>query len=258
MGLTEAGMLEQPLLNYLLALLREDRMRTGSEPVIGSVHALYAEVFELLYKRKKGQLATSDQAQERFELSDYKRFLEEVAIAAWHTGDRSVTDTDLNKRFENENDRKLIEQHYGTLESGVFAILNSFFVAPGGGGPSVYTFTHKSFREFLTASRLVREVETICELRNNRKGRYSQQDALVDWYALTGPSVMNKDLLNFVREEIAARGPAARACPATRRRPRSAPPRATPAMPRLHSSHADHLRTTDVAGGRVSDPRLDR
>jgi hypothetical protein len=109
--------------------------------VIDSVHALYAEVFALLYKRKKGQLATNDQPQERFELSDYRRFLEEIAIAAWHTGDRSVTDADLNKRFEDadENDRKLIKQHYGTLESGVFAILNSFFVAPGGGGPSVYT-----------------------------------------------------------------------------------------------------------------------
>ncbi len=197
----------QPLLNYLLALVWEERRKSPAAQAIHSVHALYTEIFELLYRRRKGHLASPQHVEARFEQSDYKRLLEEVAISAWHTGDRSVTKQDIEARFKvsDPQTQELIKQHYGCLEDGVFAILSSFFVAPGLGGVGVYTFTHKSFREFLTASRLVREVETIVDLLADPRSRYTPEKALEDWYKLSCRAAMDPDLLSFVREEVAAR-----------------------------------------------------
>lgn len=197
----------QPLLNYLLALVRDARTKKGQRTAIDSVHALYGEVFELLYRRKKGQLAHRGAVEDRFELSDYKRFLEEVAIAAWHSGgDRAVSSEAIEKRFAacDERLRERLKQFYGSLKPGLFAVLSTFFVAPEAGTFGHYTFTHKSFREYLTAARIVREVEEIDDqLRNAR--RYSEEQALSDWYALTSAVPIDSDLRTFLVEEIQAR-----------------------------------------------------
>ena len=197
----------QPLLNYLLALVRTERLRKGQPTAIDSVHALYGEVFELLYKRKKGQLAHRGAVEDRFDFSDYRRFLEEVAIAAWHSGgDRAVSSEAIEKRFDacDKRLREPLRQFYGSLKPGLFAVLSTFFVAPEGGTFGHYTFTHKSFREYLTAARIVREVEEIeDQLRKAR--RYTQDQALADWYALTAPMPIDEDLRAFLKEEIAAR-----------------------------------------------------
>lgn len=197
----------QPLLNYLLALVRDARTKKGQRTAIDSVHALYGEVFELLYRRKKGQLAHRGAVEDRFELSDYKRFLEEVAIAAWHSGgDRAVSSEAIEKRFAacDERLRERLKQFYGSLKPGLFAVLSTFFVAPEAGTFGHYTFTHKSFREYLTAARVVREVEEIDD-QLRKRGRYSQDQALADWYALTAPVPIDLDLRTFLTEEIAAR-----------------------------------------------------
>ena len=193
----------QPLLNYLLALVRDARLQAGEEPAVKSVHALYGEIFELLYRRRKGRLAPETQAEDRFDLSYYKRFLEEVAIAAWQAGDRSVAKADIEARFKacDAATLGLITQHFGSIESGVYAILSSFFVSPDGGSPGVYSFTHKSFREYLTAARLVREVKTIHEDLQNAR-RYTVEAALTDWYNLSSRTEFDFDLLSFMREEI--------------------------------------------------------
>ncbi len=200
----------QPLLNYLLALVRTERLRKSRPTAIDSVHTLYGEVFELLYRRKKGQLAHRGAVEDRFELSDYKRFLQEVAIAAWHSGgDRAVSSEAIEKRFDacDERLRESLRKFYGSLRTGLFAVLSTFFVAPEGGTFGHYTFTHKSFREYLTAARIVREVEEIDD-QLRKAGRYTQGQALADWYALTAPMPIDSDLRAFLVEEIAARAAA--------------------------------------------------
>lgn len=194
----------QPLLNYLLALVRQERARLNDADVIDSVHSLYVQLFELLYKRRKGRLAAPVHAEDRFALSDYKFFLEEVSVAAWHAGDRTVTKADMEARFKccDEQARNMLSSHFGSLDSGVFAILSSFFVSPAD-GQACYTFTHKSFREFLTASRLVREVDAI-NRSLQASPRYAPEMALADWYTLTAKGEMDVHLLGWVRDEVAA------------------------------------------------------
>jgi uncharacterized protein YjbI with pentapeptide repeats len=195
----------QPLLNYLLALTREDPQETGEPLDITTVHDLYTKIFKLLWGRKKGALAHRGAVEDLFEFSTYKQFLEEVAIAAWHTGDRSVTKQALEERFKScDRSQERIKTFYGSLEGGLFAILSSFFVSPGSGGAGVYTFTHKSFQEFLTAARIVREVEKIHD-QCRRTQLYAPGQALADWYELTSIAPIDSDLLTVLREEVAAR-----------------------------------------------------
>ncbi|MFZ1416292.1 MAG: hypothetical protein WAS73_17180, partial [Defluviicoccus sp.] len=197
----------QPLLNYLLALVRDERTKKGQPTAIDCVHTLYGEVFELLYQRKKGQLAHRGAVEDRFELSDYKRFLEEVAIAAWHSGgDRAVRSDAIQHRIATCDQRlqNQLRHDYESLEHGLFAVLSTFFVAPEAGTFGHYTFTHKSFREYLTAARIVREVEEIDDQRRNAK-RYPPEQALSDWYALTSSVPIDLDLRTFLVEEVEAR-----------------------------------------------------
>lgn len=200
----------QPLLNYLLALVRDQRLNRGQPAAIDSVHALYGEVFELLYQRRKGRLAHRGAVEDRFELSDYKRFLEEVAIAAWHSGgDRAVSSGAIQDRIATCDQRlqNQLRHDYESLDHGLFAVLSTFFVAPEAGTFGHYTFTHKSFREYLTAARIVREVEEIDDQRRNAK-RYPPEQALSDWYALTSAVPIDPDLRTFLVEEVAARAAA--------------------------------------------------
>ena len=66
-------------------------------------------------------------------------------------------------------------------------------------------FTHKSFGEYLTARRLVRELSDLHENVSNPRVRYTEDDALRDWYQLTGPKAVSVDLLWFLRDEVALR-----------------------------------------------------
>jgi hypothetical protein len=67
------------------------------------------------------------------------------------------------------------------------------------------SFTHKSFGEYLTGRRLVREVARICKGRCDNADYYSEQQALAEWAKVTGAQAMSMDLLRFLRDEVALR-----------------------------------------------------
>jgi hypothetical protein len=67
-------------------------------------------------------------------------------------------------------------------------------------------FTHKTFYEYLTARKLVRELDIIAR---NMAGKRKDPDypwdaskALVHWAELCGPTAMNKDLFQFLVNEV--------------------------------------------------------
>ncbi|MBI1207965.1 MAG: NACHT domain-containing protein [Azospirillum sp.] len=194
------GITGQPLLNYLLALLRDHLAREGSAAaVLDSPHALYREMFHYIYRRIHKRGCRSG---DRLSFEDYGILLEEIALAAWHTGDRAVSHQALEAHFHTAGHTALLEREYQTVRGGVTALLNSFFVQPQGGSTlGSCEFTHKSFREYLTARRLVRAVERFHEGRKILK----PDQALKEWFELTGPSAMDLELLGFLRAEIAAR-----------------------------------------------------
>ena len=92
--------------------------------------------------------------------------MSEIGLAAWHAGDRSVGTEDLETRFDRPPLKKWLEDS-GQSQRGLSAILSAFYtrpeesVTPEKGLAHRYVFTHKSFREYLTAVAVVRFLQEL-------------------------------------------------------------------------------------------------
>ncbi len=197
---------EQPLLNWLVAqiLTLEGAERAAT---IDGLHELYSRLFGHVLDRVNRRDANDPlEAIDRLKRDDLERMLEEVAVAAWHNGgDRTVPFPEVRKRLENAE----LDRHLSCLttdrDEALTCLLDSFFCrAHAGQTHRAVEFTHKSFGQFLTAKRIVREVESLHDLLDRRGGRNTLLNALGDWLALCGPAAMDRDLLDFLRSEMAA------------------------------------------------------
>ena len=101
-----------------------------------------------------------------------------------------MTSEALEAHFKKARLADLLKGHFDTLRGGVKVMLNSFFIQPRGGGSSQgnCVFTHKSFREYLTARRLVRELGRFHRLL----GDVNPAKLLDDWFTLAGPSAVDR------------------------------------------------------------------
>lgn len=201
----------QPLLNYLLALL--SKMPEANTQNIGNAHSLYRHMFDYIYQRPHHGPDRGRRPAEQLSKANYRKVLEAIAVAAWHTGDRAVKYADAQFRLEQEGLGSVLQKEFKAIDAGLFAVLNEFFAEPReDAGFHTFEFTHKSFREYLTACRIGREIKTL-----HRKLRPPEDDedavdiltpdkALGRWLALCGPTAMDADLFAFLVEEIRGDG----------------------------------------------------
>lgn len=75
-------------------------------------------------------------------------------------------------------------------------------------GDPVFEFTHKSFGEYLTVRRIVREVKNIQNeverhQKNPDKG-YNIRKALEVWTKVCGKTAMDEYLFGFIKDEVAS------------------------------------------------------
>ena len=87
-------------------------------------------------------------------------------------------------------------------------MLTAFYFRQSGYGKSgdhTFEFTHKSFGEFLTARRIVRELIKINKKLREEEldDRWDEKEALVHWAKVCGQSTIDQYLLVFIRNEIA-------------------------------------------------------
>lgn len=141
------------------------------------------------------------QKRERFE-----RLLETIATAAWYGDGRTATMQevrDLCPPDLRETLDELIKE-----KGGFTRLVAAFYLQEASArrdGSEAFEFTHKSFGEYLTARRLVREIARICKGRRESPDYYREPQALSEWAALTAAQAMTMDLLRFVRDEVALR-----------------------------------------------------
>lgn len=190
----------QPLLNWLLAQV----LKLNADEDIGGVHGLYERLLKEVLRRSHRD--TVSEAADALADGEMARLLEEVAVAAWHDGDRSVKLSTIRDRLTAPGLKAALEKLCRKDENAAIeTVLDSFFCAPVNGGAEqrVFEFTHKSFREFLTVRRLLREVKRISDFLNADNG-YGLEQPLRDWFALCGPTEMTEDLLTALRDAAAA------------------------------------------------------
>jgi len=217
----------QPLLNYLVALSHARKKLDFSQSI--TLNEIYADLLEAVYERRWGEPESHapEPRKDKWEFRDAPRadpghptvralrwndfieILEEVALLSWHGTGRTVNASDVKDTCDRLGLTAKLEAFKEGAEQGAVSLLVAFFFRQAkelGSEPS-FEFTHKSFGEYLTARRIVNEIDNMDEGRasnreNHRKGKRLEV-ALLDWARLTGPSAIDQDLLAFITHEIA-------------------------------------------------------
>ncbi|MCW3797401.1 pentapeptide repeat-containing protein [Sphingomonas sp. BN140010] len=193
----------QPLLNYMLAVLK-----LYDQGSLTNLSALYGTLFARYYDRQaKGKSKTFEALCPS--LDRFRRIMSEIGIAAWHAGDRSVSVDDLRSRFDRPPLKHYFEQADRTHNSGMGAILSAFYTrpedaaSPDSGLAERYVFTHKSFREYLTAVAISRFLERLRDYMSpEAEDGWSDTRALSEWLELFGPTPMDHRQWEFLQTEL--------------------------------------------------------
>ncbi|WP_200228428.1 pentapeptide repeat-containing protein [Rubrivivax gelatinosus] len=198
----------QPLLNYLVALsFRRGKLTFSKRLNLNNVYAdLVAAVHERGYDVQRQYTPIK-----HINLRDFVRVLEEIGLAAWHSSDgRSSSLRDILRHCDQSGLQALLKTFTEGAEAGITKLLAAFFFRRSGehvGDEATFVFTHKSFGEYLTASRLTRGLERIAIERRRRQENaddgFDVSDALTYWARLSGPAEMTEYIQKFLRRELA-------------------------------------------------------
>jgi uncharacterized protein YjbI with pentapeptide repeats len=199
----------QPLLNYLIALSYEgQRIDFSQEP---NLNTIYDDLLDSVYDRRYEQSGIH----KTIEAIDKERFigvLEAIAIACWHGNGRTATVAEIEKQCDACGLKETLHQFQQgeqNAQSSVTRLLAAFYFRESNdlrGNEHTFEFTHKSFGEYLTARRLVLELQLLHEEltekeRNFRKG-IDKQEALKRWASICGATVIDEYLFQFILNEV--------------------------------------------------------
>ena len=199
----------QPLLNYLVALsLQRGALKFSEET---NLNAVYADLLTAIYER--GWAGYQHAAIQGIEEKDFVRILEEIALASWHGNGRTTTVKEIESHCDNSGLKKLLTLFQRGFQddskASITRLLTAFYFRQSGNdnsGEKTFEFTHKSFGEYLTARRIVREVRLIHKKLEDRKTDpdegWDEREALKRWAILCGSSAMDEYLFKFVMDEV--------------------------------------------------------
>lgn len=203
-----ADITSQPLLNYLVALsLRRGKMKFSEKT---NMNTVYADLLKAIYERGwDGYQHTSIKGVEE---KDFIRILEEIALSSWHGDGRTTTIKEIEKHCDNSGLKNLLFRFQDGIETDpktkVTSLLTAFYFRHSGYKESekTFEFTHKSFGEYLTARRIIREVKQIHKKLEDRRRDLDEgcdeRDALLRWALICGPSATDEYLFNFICDEV--------------------------------------------------------
>jgi uncharacterized protein YjbI with pentapeptide repeats len=197
----------QPLLNYLVALSYARGKLNFDEKI--NLNNVYSDLVAAVYQRgyeQKGILKAISHISE----SEFQRILQEIGLAAWHSSDgRSTSVIEIERHCKESGLESLLLSFQEGAKAGVTKLLAAFFFRKNGiksTGDETFVFTHKSFGEYLAATRIVRGMERITkELRRrveNADEGWDLVSGLVEWVKLVGPAQMTPYIAKFIRQEI--------------------------------------------------------
>lgn len=198
----------QPLLNYLVALSYARGKLNFDDKI--NLNNVYGDLVAAVYQRgyeQKGILKAISHISE----NDFLRVLQEIGLAAWHSSDgRSTSVIEIERHCKESGLEALLLSFQEGAKAGVTKLLAAFFFRKNGiqsTGDETFVFTHKSFGEFLAATRIVRGIDRIArELRRRADSPDDGWDlvsALIEWIKLVGPAQMTPYIAQFIRQEVA-------------------------------------------------------
>ena len=199
----------QPLLNYLVALSLKRGILDFSKNL--NLNAIYADLLKAIYERAwaSNPYAALDGIEEK----DFVRILEEIALSSWHGNGRTTTVKEIESHCKNSGLSSLLAKFQAGMESDTKAkvtqLLTAFYFRQNGkdfGGEKTFEFTHKSFGEYLTAKRVVREIRLISKKLEEHDidpdEGWDEREALHKWIITCGAAALDSYIFNFIINEI--------------------------------------------------------
>ena len=192
----------QPLLNYLLSLSYR-REKIDFEKSV-SLNELYADLFEAVYERGWEKRPTVTEL--KFE--EFGRVMEEIALSTWHGGGRTTTVKAIEEHCQQGGMTGLLERFQEGAKEGVTRLLTAFYFRQGSkvGDEATFEFTHKSFGEYLTARRIVRQLRwshsSLAAREQDLDKGCDRTEALKRWAMVCGPTGLDEGIVRFLHAEI--------------------------------------------------------
>lgn len=153
---------KEPLLNYLLSLsyLRQDIEFISDT----NLNQIYADLLDSVHERKYTDSRTHTGIN-NIGREEFIRILEEIALVVWHESGRTASIDKIMERCKEAGIASYFEEFKGNAESGVTRLLMAFYFREfdGNKGDKTFEFTHKSFGEYLTARRIMLELEIMLD-----------------------------------------------------------------------------------------------
>ncbi|MDR0864162.1 MAG: pentapeptide repeat-containing protein [Candidatus Symbiothrix sp.] len=190
----------QPLLNYLVALSYQ-RGKINFSPKT-NLNEIYSDLLEAVFQRKySGEQKNNTVG--KMDLEDFCLIFEEIALCAWHSEGRTTTVAKINSHFQDSDLTCQLKSFIADADQGVISLLAAFYFRHAGHsekGSQTFEFTHKSFCEYLTAKKIVRQLKTIHE-RLVKKEK-TPELCLVEWIQVFGVKTLDFDLIKFISNEL--------------------------------------------------------
>lgn len=193
----------EPLLCYLLAL--SGKAEESHKRDIVNRNEIYAKLIGEVGERVWGDEPLG--AQEVLDQqSDFRIILENIAIAAWRGGEnRTATVVEFEKVIKYTDAEDVwakFQDSFATKDHrDSFATLAlTFFFRRGEGDGDGFEFTHKSFGEYLTASRLFQFI--VQHQPAFKSARSMEEDVMRHWLRLTGEAPFTKEIFDFLEGEF--------------------------------------------------------
>lgn len=199
-----------PLLNYLLAQTVKDARQTGGR-IAPDINEIYGHLLHSVYKRvwaDEGNIHLKDSGLDE---ETFRSVLQEVALTIWQSDGSAASETAIEKQCEKVGLSDALDEFRKGAESGFARLLTAFYFRQKGQrlGERSFEFTHKSFGEYLTACRIVDELNFLCgeweKRKNERRGGVDEEGALTAWIKVCGPQKMDYYLSRFLYREIGRR-----------------------------------------------------
>jgi uncharacterized protein YjbI with pentapeptide repeats len=193
----------QPLLNYLLALSYERGEIKFAKNT--NRNDLYRDLINAVYKRGwQGEHLTLKDIKQ----SDFELVLEEIAVSVWQGAGRTTTVEAIKKRCEKNEISNVLTEFQENAEKGVLNLLVAFYFRQSGKtreGDKTFEFTHKSFGEYLTARKIVQQLQKTkeaLELQKTRGFGWTKEVALENWIDLCSNVPLDLDIHKFLCDEM--------------------------------------------------------
>jgi TIR domain/NACHT domain len=199
----------QPLLNYLVALsYTRGEVKLAEE---SNLNVIYRDLLKAVFE--SGWDGGRNPALQGVSEEKFVRWLEEIAVAAWHGDGRTTTVEEIKEHVESGGAASLLNLFEEGADKGITRLLMAFYFRRAGvreSGDKTFEFTHRSFGEYLTAKRIVRLLRDIDEeLKRHQEDvdrGWDEREALVRWIKVCGPSALDEYFFKFVENEIRLSG----------------------------------------------------